>query len=632
MSVGQPVHLPSPCLVVLVGPGASGKSHLGGLALPGRRGRVQRPAAGGGRRGRGRRDRQRGRVRAARRHRADAALGRRLTTVVDTLGLDAERRRRLARPRPRARRAVRGGRVRHPRRRVPGPEPGAQPRGSRPTCSPAQLRAWAVGARAAGRRGLRPACSPPSRCGWCRRAVRRRGARRPSASGERAHRPAVRPAPRRVRRGPAARPRLGERLRAIAAAAEDAGFDVDLTSWTTSGRSRRWAAPGTTCSRATTTLAYLAAVHRAGPARDPGQPASRYRNVAHLGKIVATLDVLSGGRAVVRPRPRLVRAGAPGLRLGVPAPPPSGTPCSRTRCSCSRCCGDRAARRSGAGCSTCPRRSATRGRCRSTCRSWSAAAASAGRCGWPRGTPTRPTCGRRSTSCGARRPCCAQHCAEAGRDPAEVALTHLSHGAGGPGRRAGGRAGGGHPAAPAQRGELGRDGQRGHRRRPGRPVPRAGRRRGGRGGGAAARPGRPRCSRADGRGGRGVPLADGQPTVIRRSTCRSPAIRPASASASPAPWVWAALSSWSRHQVVVDRPVDVAEDADRGVRQRACRPAGTARTRATGRGPCASCTTSVGLADVGDVDHLQRRRRGAGPRRARRPCPTGSARRARAGW
>ena len=44
-----------------------------------------------------------------------------------------------------------------------------------------------------------------------------------------------------------------------------------------------------------------------------------YRNLAHLAKIVATLDVLSGGRARVRHRRGVVRARAPALRLGVPA-------------------------------------------------------------------------------------------------------------------------------------------------------------------------------------------------------------------------------------------------------------------------------------------------------------------------
>ncbi len=31
-----------------------------------------------------------------------------------------------------------------------------------------------------------------------------------------------------------------------------------------------------------------------------------------------------------------------------------------------------------------------------------------------------------ATPCGTRPPCCAQHCVDAGRDPAKVALTHLS--------------------------------------------------------------------------------------------------------------------------------------------------------------------------------------------------------------
>ena len=61
-----------------------------------------------------------------------------------------------------------------------------------------------------------------------------------------------------------------------------------------------------------------------------------YRNLAHLAKIVATLDVLSGGRAVCGLGAALVRARAPPLRLGVPARAGSATRCSRTRSSCCR--------------------------------------------------------------------------------------------------------------------------------------------------------------------------------------------------------------------------------------------------------------------------------------------------------
>ena len=44
-----------------------------------------------------------------------------------------------------------------------------------------------------------------------------------------------------------------------------------------------------------------------------------YRNVAHLAKIVATLDIAVGRPGAVRHRRRVVRARAPAVRLGVPA-------------------------------------------------------------------------------------------------------------------------------------------------------------------------------------------------------------------------------------------------------------------------------------------------------------------------
>ena len=130
-----------------------------------------------------------------------------------------------------------------------------------------------------------------------------------------------------------------------------------------------------------------------------------YRNVAHLGKIVATLDVLSGGRAVcglglawfadehraygwefpaTAERYALLEDA---LQLLPMLWGPGGKPFDGR-------------------CSTSPRRSATRGRCRSTCRCSSAAAVSSAPCGWPRGTPTPPTSSATSTSYAARPTCC----------------------------------------------------------------------------------------------------------------------------------------------------------------------------------------------------------------------------------
>ena len=96
-----------------------------------------------------------------------------------------------------------------------------------------------------------------------------------------------------------------------------------------------------------TTLAYLAAATervRLGTL----VTGVTYRNVAHLGKIVATLDVLSGGRAVCGLGLGLVPRRARRVRLGVPAASTRGTRCWRTRCRYCRCCGARARPRSTA--------------------------------------------------------------------------------------------------------------------------------------------------------------------------------------------------------------------------------------------------------------------------------------------
>ncbi len=116
------VNLPAPCVVVLVGPGASGKTtwadeHFAADVIVSS-------------------DRLRALVGSGEDDIAASAdafellddvvrrrLARRLTTVIDTLGLDAERRTAVARAGPAARAAVCGGRVRHPGRGVPGPQP-----------------------------------------------------------------------------------------------------------------------------------------------------------------------------------------------------------------------------------------------------------------------------------------------------------------------------------------------------------------------------------------------------------------------------------------------------------------------------------------------------------------------------
>ena len=96
--------------------------------------------------------------------------------------------------------------------------------------------------------------------------------------------------------GPAARPNSRGRLRAIASAAEDAGFD---SIWVMDHfRQIPMFGPAWhDMLESYTTLAYLAAATermRLGTL----VTGVTYRNVGHLGKIIATLDVLSGGRAM----------------------------------------------------------------------------------------------------------------------------------------------------------------------------------------------------------------------------------------------------------------------------------------------------------------------------------------------
>ena len=120
--------------------------------------------------------------------------------------------------------------------------------------------------------------------------------------------------------GPAGRARSGAASKAIARAAESAGFDslwvMDHFRQIPGHRTSR----GRTCSRAGRRSA---SSPRVTERVRLGTMVSgiTYRNVAHLGKIVATLDVLSGGRAMCGLGAGLVRAGARRLRLGLPAGP-----------------------------------------------------------------------------------------------------------------------------------------------------------------------------------------------------------------------------------------------------------------------------------------------------------------------
>ena len=151
---------------------------------------------------------------------------------------------------------------------------------------------------------------------------------------------------------------IAARLAAIAADAEAAGFS---SIWLMDHYlqipqvGREW----DDMLEAYTTLGYLAG--RTTTARlGTLCTGITYRNVAALGKIVATLDVLSGGRAMA------------GLGIGwferehqvygweFPHAA-AATTSSRTPCRCSPCCGARGHRGSKGARSPCRRRSATRG-------------------------------------------------------------------------------------------------------------------------------------------------------------------------------------------------------------------------------------------------------------------------------
>ena len=73
-----------------------------------------------------------------------------------------------------------------------------------------------------------------------------------------------------------------------------------------------------------------------------------YRNLAHLAKIVATLDVLSGGRALCGLGAGWFEREHELYGWALPAAAPTATPGSRTRSSCCRSCGARARRASRA--------------------------------------------------------------------------------------------------------------------------------------------------------------------------------------------------------------------------------------------------------------------------------------------
>jgi F420-dependent oxidoreductase-like protein len=285
----EPLNLPSPCVVVLVGPGASGKSTWAEAHFP-----ADQIVSS---------DRLRALVGAGEDDitaSADALalldtvvrqrLGRRLTTVIDTLGLDPDRRLgwlALAREHDMACVAVAFDippaqcrtRNRARAKRIPA------------DVLTSQLRAWSRTRDQLKTENFDTVLAPaPVRVVPSAFVAATEAAQRQRAD------------PARLRFGlhlgsytfPGAA--TAERLGEIAAGAEAAGFDAIYVM----DHFRQIPQIGRAWEdflESWTTLAYLAA--RTSRVRlGTLVTGVTYRNVAHLGKIVATLDVLSGGRAV----------------------------------------------------------------------------------------------------------------------------------------------------------------------------------------------------------------------------------------------------------------------------------------------------------------------------------------------
>jgi F420-dependent oxidoreductase-like protein len=287
----EPLRLPSPCVVVLVGPGASGKSTWAAAQFPAdaivSSDRL-RAMVGTGEDDVAASADAFALLREIVRHR----LRRRLTTVIDTLGLDPDLRRawreeaaRHGLPCVAVAFDVSAAECRERNRRRVKRIPAA--------ALSAQLRAWARTRPVLAAEGWDQVIAP--------RAVRvvptAFADAAPAAARQRAE-------PGRLRfglhlgrytfDGGSAAARDG--LRALAAGAEAAGFDAIYVM----DHFRQIPQVGRAWDdflESYTTLAYLAACTervRLGAL----VTGVTYRNPAHLGKIVATLDVLSGGRAV----------------------------------------------------------------------------------------------------------------------------------------------------------------------------------------------------------------------------------------------------------------------------------------------------------------------------------------------
>ncbi len=283
--------LPSPCVVVLAGPGAAGKSTWAAEHFP-----ADSIVSS---------DRLRAVVGAGEDDIAASTdafallerivamrLGRGLTTVIDTLGLDTDRRRGwLAQAREHGLPCVAvafdtpaaecRARNRDRAKRIPA------------DALTAQLRSWRAVRDLLPTEGYDEVLVPQPV-----RVVAAPFATSSAAAARQQERPAG------LRFGlhlsgftfDGGAPAMAQRLREIAAGAEDAGFDAIYVM----DHFRQIPQLGRAWDHfleSYTTLAYLAACTervRLGAL----VTGVTYRNVAHLGKIIATLDVLSGGRAV----------------------------------------------------------------------------------------------------------------------------------------------------------------------------------------------------------------------------------------------------------------------------------------------------------------------------------------------
>jgi F420-dependent oxidoreductase-like protein len=282
-------NLPDPCVVVLVGPGAAGKSTWAGTHFP--------PSAVIGS------DALRALVGTGEDDLTASAdafavlddvvgrrLKRRLTTVIDTLGLDAAKRRAYL-----AKAKASGMPCVAVAFDTPAAECRARNRARETKRIPvdvltAQLKAWPQVRESLETEGFDAVLRPEPV-----RVVPKAFVDAPAAAARQQEKPTG------LRFGlhlgefkftsPA-----GEALREIAAAAEAAGFDAiyvmdHFRQIPQIGR------PFDDFPESFTTLAHLAAVTSTMQLGTLVAGVT-YRNVAHLGKIVATLDVLSGGRAV----------------------------------------------------------------------------------------------------------------------------------------------------------------------------------------------------------------------------------------------------------------------------------------------------------------------------------------------